>query len=1114
MKRHNKTSLYRFLSFAMCFFIILETLFGYSNITAHAKTTTDIEVLEDITTDESLTADLPLSSNDKQTIRLSQDIFPDEIFLNYLIQNFDSDKDNELSEEEITQIHKIDVSNLGITSLEGIEIFTNLEELVCRNNFITTLNLDALQNLITLDCSFNQLTSLDLSHQPNLTNLTCVGNARALKVDESNLFDLSTLDDFDIAKTTSWSEEFILEDNKINFPSFTDSLVVTYEVDTKDTTSTHTTLNFSFLFYKNECSDIMVDETTFPDLVLRNLLLDKYDKNKDQILDQEELSLITCLDIASYDIKDLTGLQLLVNLVSFNYSDQQSSELDFSVIPTNVKRYVNDEVIEVDFSDSTNDESIDPKESTKEGESTSHTESETSLESSKNDSNQENTEEKSNLDIESDTIPTKEETNPTSSITDTNDASPDQNLVTIDANTAKPKKTTHNITYQLDGGSNPADAVLTFQEDTTVTLPNPVKKGYVFDGWYKDNNYSLPLSSIPSGTTTDITVYAKWTQLSVNETTTIKKLTASGKGKLTITYPAIEGVKGYEVLCSTAKNFKSNLRTTTTSKTTVTVKNLIKNKTYYVKVRGYLLDSSGEKVYGSYSGVKKIKIKSGVEEVKATSSSAKISSCKITNTDTVTVKAKASKIVKSSDSYYYLFSVPSTQTNIKKLKPIAKSEKSTSVTFAAPLDIEGSNNLLHSKFVIAIKQKSKYQIISSFQYISNPEGAANYTYAFPTTPTKKGLQGYSSSLGINHTVLNIEVNDLIATKSEYGNHSTDEYEYKGKTYYFRRDVANQYAYTARDYERNGAVVYGILLLGWSSKTNLIAPGAREYGYAYYAWNTKDKKVKEQLEATVTYLAEYCCKVSKTGPGIAGWIVGNEVDNFDTWNYAGTSNIDKYTQIYADTFRLVYNATKSVYANARVYVSLDHMWAMSNEGSYGSKAFLEKFNSILQAEGNVNWDIAYHPYPVPLTDADFWNNDFISNKDNSPIINMKNLTVLSNYVKKQYGKNKRIILSEVGFTSQSGEKVQAAAIAYAYYMAEFNPMVDAFIMRSLEDAQVEVDQGLSFGIKGKYAYNVYKYMDTPDSEKYTKFALKVIKAKSWKSIVPKYNAKKFKSMPNR
>jgi hypothetical protein len=191
-----------------------------------------------------------------------------------------------------------------------------------------------------------------------------------------------------------------------------------------------------------------------------------------------------------------------------------------------------------------------------------------------------------------------------------------------------------------------------------------------------------------------------------------------------------------------------------------------------------------------------------------------------------------------------------------------------------------------------------------------------------------------------------------------------------------------------------------------------------------------------------------------------------------------------------------------------------MWAMSNEGSFGSKAFLEKFNSILESEGNIDWDIAYHPYPVPLTEPNFWKNDFVSNNENSDIVNMKNLNVLTNYVKKHYGKDKRIVLSEVGFTATSGEKVQAAAIAYAYYVAQFNPMVDAIIMRSLDDASVEVDQGLAFGIKNRMAYDVFKYMDTPQSESYTKFALKVIKAKKWKSIVPKYNAKKFRSMPNR
>ncbi len=47
----------------------------------------------------------------------------------------------------------------------------------------------------------------------------------------------------------------------------------------------------------------------------------------------------------------------------------------------------------------------------------------------------------------------------------------------------------------------------------------------------------------------------------------------------------------------------------TTSKTSLTISGLKKNKTYYVKVRAYKKDSQGKKVYGSYSAVKKVKIK-------------------------------------------------------------------------------------------------------------------------------------------------------------------------------------------------------------------------------------------------------------------------------------------------------------------------------------------------------------------------------------------------------------------------------------------------------------------------------------------------------------------------
>ena len=62
-----------------------------------------------------------------------------------------------------------------------------------------------------------------------------------------------------------------------------------------------------------------------------------------------------------------------------------------------------------------------------------------------------------------------------------------------------------------------------------------------------------------------------------------------------------------------------------------------------------------------------------------------------------------------------------------------------------------------------------------------------------------------------------------------------------------------------------------------------------------------------------------------------------------------------------------------------------------------------------------------------------------------------------------GEVRSITVTELGFTSASGEKLQAAAFAYCYYIIEANPYVDAFIMNRQTDAMEEVKQGLAFGI---------------------------------------------------
>lgn len=70
---------------------------------------------------------------------------------------------------------------------------------------------------------------------------------------------------------------------------------------------------------------------------------------------------------------------------------------------------------------------------------------------------------------------------------------------------------TYDITYELDLGtnnpSNPADFVY---GDLPVTLYEPTKTNYTFDGWY-DNDAFTGLALTEISIAADITIYAKWT---------------------------------------------------------------------------------------------------------------------------------------------------------------------------------------------------------------------------------------------------------------------------------------------------------------------------------------------------------------------------------------------------------------------------------------------------------------------------------------------------------------------------------------------------------------------------------------------------------------------------
>jgi len=104
-----------------------------------------------------------------------KDYFPDNNFRNYIL-SLDIGKDGILTDGEIASLSTLNISNLGIESLKGIELFTSLQVLYCYGNKITSIDLSKLTLLRELYIYNNLLTSLDVSYCTRLTTLHCYNN--------------------------------------------------------------------------------------------------------------------------------------------------------------------------------------------------------------------------------------------------------------------------------------------------------------------------------------------------------------------------------------------------------------------------------------------------------------------------------------------------------------------------------------------------------------------------------------------------------------------------------------------------------------------------------------------------------------------------------------------------------------------------------------------------------------------------------------------------------------------------------------------------------------------------------------------------------------------------
>lgn len=522
------------------------------------------------------------------------------------------------------------------------------------------------------------------------------------------------------------------------------------------------------------------------------------------------------------------------------------------------------------------------------------------------------------------------------------------------------------------------------------------------------------------------------------------------------------------------------------------------------------------------------------EAVKEVRTTAEITSCLIAeDKQNIQIKMTSNGDMNNTDGYFYLFELKPYESSIgSRTDYLTYYGGGTEAAFKVALHRGTTYDRLYSKFVIAVRTENGYQEVSEPHYITNPELIAKNQQEYKAPLSKKGLQmevalaDEAFDLGVKHSSVNIAFHQILGEGIDY--------EYDGKTYHFNKSVIESYDKTISALSGKNITMTAIILNGWNpAMPDLVRPGVTQKSNVfYYMPNVSTQVGFEETRAIAAFLAERYDGSDPDHGKISNWIIGNEINN-QQWNYMGPMDIYHYTMAYQEVFRVFYTAIKSTSAGDRVFFSLDYNWNHEMDGQlkYGGKEIIDYFNSIANVQGQMDWGVAYHPYPCPMTSANFWddgNTGLVTNDVNSPVVNFLNLNVLTDYLassafQKPDGQVRNIMLTEEGFTATDAQgndlsQLQAAAYAYSYYLVDSNPYIDAYILSRQVDAPSEVKMGLAFGLwscdmsepnqiipaKRRKIWEVFSNIDKADRTlESTEFAKSIIGINKWSDIIPDF-----------
>jgi hypothetical protein len=406
------------------------------------------------------------------------------------------------------------------------------------------------------------------------------------------------------------------------------------------------------------------------------------------------------------------------------------------------------------------------------------------------------------------------------------------------------------------------------------------------------------------------------------------------------------------------------------------------------------------------------------------------------------------------------------------------------------------------------------------------------TTPFPHPPSIKGLQVQmvddALALGIHHAGININITGLYDARNlpENPKARVDGFEFS-----FQRSYLESLDRQIKPLSDQGVLIYLIVIVYPSKNPRIDSvvahPMARpDHRYSVAGFNAATAEGRAWLKAVSQLIAERWSGANPSSGRVWGWIIGNEVNSHFMWSNMGKQQLAAAVENYAAAFRIIHQSVRLSSSHARLYVSFDHHWAqrmhgISAEEACSGREFLDTFAGLTK---DLDWHVAWHPYPEDLGNPRAWMDQTVTSNDASNKITFKNLEVLCRHLRMPSllyrGEPRRVILSEQGFQTllqPDGEKLQAAAYAYAWEKCRRLPLVDAFIYHRHVDHAKE--GGLRLGLwrnaphsivdphSKKEIWSLMKKAGTSEWDAAASTYLPVTHLKSWEQLTTEKDLQK-------